>query len=325
MGRRLFLSLLAALCLIATRLVIAQELRGSVEGGNDVKVHGEMSAWRQSHSPLPHQEQQAGRALWERQSRELARPKKKTDAAGFQTFSGLNWKRDQKPRNNREPQQDFNKNLVAPSAASQTMFAKKKGAPASIAKYAPKKEGNKKKKRGGHIKAGFKKFRSEIKNTGNRLKKALAKRNGGKRGKKTARRKRPGGVKPKGTPSTKNTPNILPESTEPQNPLKGQPTLSQSQPAAVPKDAKPKPQVIPALPILQDQPSLDSGELEPVETAPETSSQSQTANAKEPTPAPVMLAEQGAQESDEPPASPSIWSPAASPFSPAFNPSEYEE
>jgi hypothetical protein len=327
---RLFLSILAALCLIATRsVIIAQELRGSaVEGNDNVNVHhGEMSddAWRQSHSH-PSQEQGTAALLERHQSRELARPKKKKSAAaGFQTSSGLNWKRNQKPRNYREPQ-DFNQNLAS---ASQTTFAKRKGGPASIAKYAPKKKDNKK-KRDGRIKAGFKNFRSEIKNTGSRLKKALAKRKGGKRGKKTGRRKNPGGVKPKGTPSTKNTPNMLPESTGPQNPLKGQPTLPQSQPN-VPNDQKPKPQVIPALPILQDQPSLESGELEPVETVPETSSQSQTANAKEPTPAPVMLAV-GAQESDEPPASPSIWSPAssvwspaASPFSPAFTPSEYEE
>jgi hypothetical protein len=137
---RLFLSILAALCLIATRsVIIAQELRGSaVEGNDNVNVHhGEMSddAWRQSHSH-PSQEQGTAALLERHQSRELARPKKKTSAAaGFQTSSGLNWKRNQKPRNNREPQ-DFNQNLAS---ASQTTFAKRKGAPASIAKYAPKK------------------------------------------------------------------------------------------------------------------------------------------------------------------------------------------
>lgn len=88
MGKR-FLSILAAFCLIATSLVIAQELRGSSIEGKDVllgvvgqKVEapaaGTMSTLRQaSHSP---QEQQSSTSLLhvlEEQERQLARSKQR--------------------------------------------------------------------------------------------------------------------------------------------------------------------------------------------------------------------------------------------------------
>lgn len=327
---KLVFHILAVIFLIVSIESAQEQLRGRAE--ENVSANEEqwiMSSLRhaQSHSQVSFQQ------LDEEQARILARKKGggKPKPSGFKKQSlGLNWKKDQRPRNKRG--QDGIKKITS---AKKTIPKKKKRTSPQAAlasKYnqknaAKKGGGKKKKKRGAGIKARFKKLGAKIKNTGKTLKQALRRKKAAqaKAKKKGGKRKRPGGPRPKSTKKVTNTDNTSNKtysqpktevdtdsaSPEPQNPLKEPemiPALPQSQ------------QTIPALP--QTEPDTEPGSQ---------GQQQETLTAQVPQPAPTPAVVETPEpvplsQAVEAEGSPVAWSPSSpiAPFAPAWTPSLLE-